>query len=176
VDGHGTTTALAPYLDGVQAALVGEGFATTRELIAGRQAVVGYRSDFRWRWFAVRLETFVVAAGFASHEADRNSLDSYLDVCRSWAKAHRHGRPLGIQAGIATVAVAVLPETPGEARTWATTPHAHRFGVVAYPVTVDLSTGDVAHLQRMRTGRLFSGFLRGIAEDVLAAPFGPPRR
>jgi hypothetical protein len=42
-------------------ALTSEGFEIESAAICGHEALVGRRSDFRWKWFATRLHTFVVA-------------------------------------------------------------------------------------------------------------------
>lgn len=158
------------YLPAVRAALGARGFEVSRAEVAGRSADVGRRADFRWSWLAVRLHTAVIVSSFGAAEARRELLDRHLASANAWAVAHRGGGRQGLQSGTAAITVVVLPDGPGEAMEWASHPHGHRFAAMAYPVAVDLRAGTVTQPQRLRIGRLFQGFLRGVVQDVVEAP------
>jgi hypothetical protein len=159
------------YLARVRVALRARGFELTEEHIGGRRSDAARRSDFRWRWFAVRLHTAVIVATFDAEEARRPDLDRFLEAASQWAVEHRRGsRSLGLQSGTAAVAVAVLPGGSGDGPDWAAKPHGRRFAALAYPVAVDLMEGRVVEPGRMVIGGMFSGFLRGVVRDVLRAP------
>lgn len=160
------------YLDRVRAALGSHGFEVSRAEVAGHTVDAGRRADFRWRWFAVRLHTAVLVATFTPEEATRATLDEFLAAASRWAVANRRGsRLLGLQSGAAAIAVAVLPRGAGaDAVEWASRSHGQRFASVAYPVTVDLRGGVVVQPKRMVVGGIFTGFLRGVVGDVVAAP------
>ena len=133
----------------------------------GHPVVVGHRSDFRWRWGAVRLFTTVTVADFAA-DVTTATLDEYLDASGRAAREAAGRAPLGLQTGTAAVAVAVLPAMSAEAREWARRPHGHRFASVGYPVALGLSPREVAQPERMLAGRVFRGFLRTVVADVVA--------
>ena len=162
------------YLDRVRAALGARGFEVSRAEVAGRPVIAARRSDFRWRWFAVRLHTSVIVGAFSAAEARRELLDRYLDAASSWAVQHGRGRAHGLQSGTAAVAVAVVTGDAGEARAWAGTPHGRRFAALAYPVAVDLTGAAVAQPRRMFVGGIFVPYLRGIVRDTLEAPLVMP--
>jgi hypothetical protein len=168
------TTERDAYLDGVRTALGSRGFEVSRAEVGGRAAITARRSDFRLRWFAVRLHTAVIVASFDAAEAHRAELDTFLEASSRWAIANRRGRGLlGLQSGTAAVAVAVLPDGAGEAPAWASEPHGHHFAALAYPVAADLQAGTVVEPRRMRIGGIFRSFLRGVVRDVVAAPMRP---
>jgi hypothetical protein len=158
------------YLEALPVVLRRNGFEVTSEEVGGRRAVVGRRSDFRWRWFAVRLHTAVVAAPFDPAEAHPELLDRFLAEASRWAVEHRRSGRLGIQTGTAAVAVAVLPSMSEEVRAWASKPHGRHFAAIAYPVAVDASSGSVVNPQRMVVGGIFSSFLRNLVRDVVSVP------
>jgi hypothetical protein len=161
----------AAYLDRVRAALGLRGFEVSRAELAGRPVDVARRSDFRWRWFGVRLHTSVIVATFAAADARTEVLDGFLDEASRWAVQNRLGRgPLGIQSGTAAVAVAVLPDGAGAGLEWASKSHGNRFAALAYPVAVDLQAATIVQPRRMLVGASFASFLRGVVGDVLQAP------
>ena len=162
------------YLDRVQVALGSRGFAVSRAQVAGRPVIAARRSDFRWRWFAVRLHTSVIVGAFSAAEARRDLLDRYLDAASRWAVQHNRGRIHGLQSGTAAVAVAVVTGDAGEARAWAGTPHGRRFAELAYPVAVDLTSAAVVQPGRMLAGGIFIPFLRGIVHDTIETPLMSP--
>ncbi len=163
----------AVYLDNVRTALGARGFEVLRAELVGRPADVGRRSDFRWRWVAVRLHTAVIVCSFSAAEATVEALDAFLDAASRWAVENRRGRgPLGLQSGTAAIAVALLPEGAGQAHEWASKSHGNRFAAIAYPVAIDLREATVVQPRRMVVGGIFVAFLRGVVRDVLEAPLG----
>jgi hypothetical protein len=163
------------YLADVRTALGARGFELLRTEVAGRAVDAARRSDFRWRWMAVRLHTSVIVASFSGAEARRDVLDEFLDAASRWAVQNRAGRGLlGLQSGTAAVAVAVIRDGAGDALSWASESHGQRFAALAYPVAVDLSAATIVQPRRMVVGRVFTPFLRGIVRDVLKASLSPP--
>jgi hypothetical protein len=165
---------LTEYLDRVRATLSARGFEVSRAQVAGRPVIAARRSDFRWRWFAVRLHTSVIVGSFGAADARRDLLDGYLDAASRWAVQHNRGRVHGLQSGTAALAVAVVSGEFGEARAWASTPHGRRFAELAYPVAVDHTGAIVVQPQRMIVGGIFIPFLRDIVHDTIEDPLASP--
>ncbi len=157
------------YIDEVHGSLLSSGLEPTDTFVAGRSALAGRRSDFRWRWFGSRLHTAVLVTRFEDG-AGRDMLDAFLAAAVTWAVEHRGGGSLGLQSGVAAVAAVVMPDLSPQARAWATEPHGRRFAAVAYPVAVGLGRGEVVQPKRMLIGAIFTPFLRGLVGDVLGAP------
>jgi hypothetical protein len=151
-------------------ALGHHGYEVASDTLDGLPVVVGRRSDFRLRWMAVRLHTFVVVARFRTDHVAAGApvLDRFLDASCAYATSHKGGLPRGLQTGTAAVAVAVVDGGDDGARSWADHPHGRRFAAMAYPVAVEAATGRVTHPGRMVVGAVFNGHLRRIAEEIVA--------
>lgn len=150
---------------------MGSDVALVHGEIGGRPVLIARTSAFRWRWFAVRLETTVAFGKFGATEARGEVLDAFLDGVIRWGLANRTARrPVGLQAGTAAIAVAVLAGPSEEARAWASRAHQHRFGSVAYPVAVDCSSETVSQPERMIVGGIFASYLRGLTDRFVAVP------
>jgi hypothetical protein len=156
------------YLERVRTALSRE-FATRDEQIEGRPVLVGHRSDFRWSWFGVRLETSMIIDDLDGTDVSTASLDAIVKAAVQTTLANRRSRSLGLQRGIAVIVVAVVPEASASARQWATTSHRRQFGLVSYPVVVDLGSRAVIRRERMLFGGIFASFFRDLTDRVLRA-------
>jgi hypothetical protein len=158
------------YLDAVRISLRDNGFDLADSDLRGTAVLAGRRSDFRWRWLGVRLQTSVLVADLGFAGTAPSVLESFLQDATGWAVERGPGRMLGVQRGVAAIAAAVLPELTPAARTWASTPHGRSFAVIAFPVAIGLRTGEVVNPRRMVVGGVFSSFLKGVVSDVLVAP------
>jgi hypothetical protein len=135
----------------------------TRDSVAGRQAVIGRRAQFRLRWLATRLHTFVLVAVFKS-DATAEHLDRFMDEASQYATTVKGGLPRGLQTGTCAVAVAVLPSAVG-VEGWASKPHGRRFAALTYPVTVDLANGRVDQPGRMLIGAVYVPYLKELVRE-----------
>jgi hypothetical protein len=151
----------------VSSALPSRFASVQRRTFEGREVTIARRSDFRLRWFAVRLTTTLVLAEMPD-DADVAALDAFLAATVKEASRKDVVAGLGLQRGAAAIAAAVFASAPAAAREWASTAHGHRFGVTAYPVVVDLATGELTQPKRMRAGRVFQGHLRRLATETLS--------
>ena len=156
----------AEVIAGLERRLGDDGYGVGHETIAGHAALVGRRSDFRWRWLGTRLHTFVVA--FATPGL-RGDLAAWLA-----AAAHQYsidakgGLPRGLQTGTAAVPVLVADSADPAARAWAAAVPAHRFGALVFPVLVESDFGTVTCFrERMRIGGIYAGHLRGVVRDIV---------
>lgn len=114
----------------IEASLVAGGFKVRRDSVAGRQALIGRRSQLA---FGRRLPTFVLVAVFKS-DASRDHLDRFLDETSQYATTVKGGLGRGTRA----VAVAVV-ESAAEAGDWASRPVAG----LSFPVLVDVGGARV---------------------------------
>ncbi len=162
-------------LGDVQSALARHGFAISDATFGGRTVVVGRTSEFRWRWMASRLHTFVVAADFGTETLDLTMLDHFLDTASRYATANKGGLPSGLQTGTATVALTLTDGTFDVASQWAARAHGRRYGAMAYPVAADTTTGEVVHPGPVVIGALFNSYLKSIADDIIAPAIALPR-
>lgn len=165
-----------PHPENVDAfgqALRQHGYEVTSDTVDGRPAVVGRRSDFRLRWMASRLHTFVVVSRFGPAGTDTGALDHFLDAACQYAVKNKEGLPRGLQTGTAAVAVAVMDQVDGDAAAWAGHHHGRRFAALTYPVAVETTTGLVIHPGPAVLGAIFNSHLRRVAEEIVAPAARP---
>ena len=150
-----------------------EGFTTYDDSLNGLRVLVARTSQFRFRWVATKLHTFLVATVFPPGTATPDQLDGFMQAALGYAQAHKGGLPVGLQTGLAAISVAVTEYTDPAAQSWAATPHGRKFGMLTFPVLLDVTTGAVTRPPRLVVGGVYSGYLKGIvAKHVVAAVGG----
>jgi hypothetical protein len=156
-------------------ALTTSGYETSTLEIDRRAALVGRISQFRLRWLAVSLHTFVAVASFPAGASGADELDRFMAAVCRYSIANKGGLPRGFQTGTAAVAVVVTEGASAEAVRWASVAHGRRLGAITYPVVADTVTGSVTHPGRMLMGGVFNSHLRAIAEEIVGGALGPSR-
>ncbi|MGA8296673.1 MAG: hypothetical protein WB770_06495 [Acidimicrobiales bacterium] len=167
--GRGASIDPREYLARVETVLSRD-FKVEHPAFRGRPALAGYRSDFRWGWFASRLDTTVALTVFAHDEPFEAALDGYLEDVLYWGLRQRKVRRSGLEPWNAAIAVAVLTLPSEIPPAWARRAHGHRVGSLGYPVAVDLVKSSVVQPEVMVIGRRFASYLREITDRVVAAP------
>ncbi len=115
---------------------------------SGRPALAGRTSEFRWRWIATRLHTFLVAAPFPP-ETGPAELDGFIAEATRYAKDSKGGLPRGLQTGVAALVVAVTSGASPGAVECASEVHGRQFAANPWPVLVDTASGTVTQPQKM---------------------------
>jgi len=142
------------------------------ELIAGHTSLVARTSQFRWRWMATQLHTFLVAAPFPE-ALSREQLDGFLSAATRYAKANKGGLPLGLQTGVAAIVVAVMEGASPEAVQWASNVHGRQFSTIPWPSLVDTRVPTVVQPQRMVIGGIYKSYLQQMVQQhVMGAVTG----
>lgn len=154
----------AELLDAVAASTGAAGFDVKRLTRGDYPLVVARTSQFRWKWFASRLHTFIYAAELPLSEATPAGLDAFLDEAGKYARSNKGGMPAGLQTGTAAVAVAVVSGTRAELDLWAK-PHGSKFAGIVFPVLADVERGNVAHPARLIIGASYSKYLREMVQE-----------
>jgi hypothetical protein len=159
-------------LERLDHALALGGFETRSVDIAGHGALVGRRSDFRWRWFGTRLHTFVVV--FTLADLPKALADELTEAAQQYSIDEKGGLPRGFQTGVATIPVFVINGADDETREWFRVKPKPRFASVRFPVLVELKNPTPAHFEgQMMIGRVYLGHLRRIVDDVIAPAVRP---
>ena len=149
------------------------GFTTYDDSLNGVRVLVARTSQFRIRWIATKLHTFLVATVFPPGTATPVQLDGFMQAAVGYGRAHKGGLPVGLQTGLAAISVAVAEHADPAAQAWAATPHGRKFGMLTFPVLLDVTTGAVTRPPRLIVGGIYSGYLKGIvARHVVAAVGG----
>ena len=142
------------------------------ELIPGHTSLVARTSQFRFRWMATQLHTFLVAAPFPG-ALSRVELDGYMAAATRYAKSNKGGLPLGLQTGVAAIVVAVTAGASPEAVEWASNVHGRQFSTIPWPALVDTAVPTVVQPQRMVIGGIYKAYLQEMVQrHVVAAVTG----
>ncbi len=154
------------YLRSVASRLSDAGAQVHTENVAGDEALVGYRADFRLKWFATKLHLFTVVRSVPTASAE--ALDRYSNDVLSFA-VQRKGRFRGLQNGVAAIPVMVTLRAEPDATQWARERLVRRWSAFAWPVVVDLSTSQIGrHEGPVRIGGVYAGWMR--EQIALALP------
>jgi hypothetical protein len=156
---------LGPSLERIAHSTAVAGMQPAYQQLGTGTALVARASEFRWRWMATRLHTFLVVAPFPPGTASRPILDSYLRAASDYAIAHKGGLPRGVQSGTAIIPVAVTSRARPEAIEWASKVHGRRFAVIPYPALLDASSGQTFRPERMVVGGIYGTYLRGLVDQ-----------
>jgi hypothetical protein len=156
-----------PDVEAAGAQMAADGSEVSRIQLSIGPAVVGYRAQFKLRWFATKLHalTVVVAVPAAT-------LDVVTDVTQQsidYAKQAK-GNLRGLQTGVAALPVVVSSAVSPEARSAVETSPSKRFAAQTLPAIVDLSSGQMYRYDgRLLWGGIYSAWLRERL-DVLPKP------
>jgi hypothetical protein len=146
-------------------------------MIAGSDTIIGATSEFRWRWIAATLNSFLYVAAFQPGSAASGGLDSYLAAACEDA-IHRPGASWGFQPAVAPITVAVIDRATPQDQAWAASPHGRQllpwrrgpFAAITFPVLADPAGGKVVRPEHMIIGGIYTGYLKGLVRQYVEAP------
>lgn len=146
------------YLDAAAERLRVDGAEVSTAQMRGLTALVGYRSDFRWRWAATRLHLFTVLINVPSVTAAE--LELFAGDALDFALSQK-GHYRGFQSGVAAIPVLISSRVDPDAVTFANTRLIRRFAAMAWPVAVDLSLQrSYRHEGRVAMGGIYASWMR----------------
>jgi hypothetical protein len=148
------------------------GFATSDQVFLGMRVLVARTSQFRLRWMATKLHTFVVASAFPPGTATPDQLDDFMHAMMEYGRANKGGLPASSRTSIAAITVAVTESADRSAHAWTAERRGSQHAVQPFPVLVDVATGEVTHMARPLLGSFFYGYLKGIVEEHVTAAVG----
>jgi hypothetical protein len=150
----------------IEEALRQAGYATGRDEVGGREALVGRRADFRLKWFATRLHTFVLVFALGPESGPP---EATVAAAQQYAKDHKRGLPPGLQTAVAAVPVFLSTGPRPDLRKWFGAEPRHRFAVLRFPVLAELDSATVTCFRgRMTIGSAYASHLLSVADDVVA--------
>lgn len=153
--------------------LTDAGFRVEHARIAGREALVGRRAEFRLRWIATRLHTFVVV--FEVQGLDATLAEQLSAAAQQFSIDHKGGLPRGLQTGSATISVFLDPHPTAAVGGWFAGKPKHRFAALRLPVLADLGAGSVTYFTAgQAVGSLYASYLHGIVRDVVRPAIEDP--
>jgi hypothetical protein len=131
--------------------------------VLGRPTVVARTSQFRMKWFATRLHTFLFGAGF--NRTSAQELDAFMDEASRYATDNKGGLPRGLQTGTAAIVTAITELGDSTLDEWALKPHGRRFAAMTFPVLADVTRRTVVRPQRMFIGAVYTSYLQQVVDD-----------
>lgn len=150
------------------------GMQPTRvQLFDGWTALVARTKQFRLRWMATQLHTFLVAAPFPQAPT-RADLDRFMGAATQYAKTNKGGLPLGLQTGVAAIVVAVTSGATPEAVDWASSVHGRQFSTIPWPALVDTAVPTLVQPQRMMIGGIYKAYLQNLVQQHVAGALTAP--
>ena len=156
------------YLSHAAGRLTADGATVSSGQIGGLNAIVGYRSQFRLSWMATHLHLLTVIA--AKPDVSAGDLPAFVDAALDYAKAAK-GQWRGLQSGVAVIAALIGHQVDPGAAAYARDQLVRKFAALAWPVVVDLSTGQVhSHQGRVAIGGIYAGYLRQQTAIALPEP------
>jgi hypothetical protein len=150
------------------------GMNPTKTMLRGNEVLAARTAQFRLRWMATKLHTFLIASMFPPGTATPDRLDSFLTTAAEYAKANKGGLPVGLQTGVAVLVVALTEQADPAAREWANASHGRKFAVLPFPVLAETATGQVTRPQRMVLGGIYSKYLKSLVDHHITAPLHQP--
>jgi hypothetical protein len=153
--------------EGLAAGLADAGFQMGHSTVGGHPVLVARRSEFRWKWIASRLHTFVVA--FALDELSAECADQLTGEAQEYAIKHKGGWPRGLQTGTMTISVFVCHGADEEAGRWFEREPKHRYAAMRFPVLANPVAGELSYFKgRWTRGYIYADYIVGIVREVLA--------
>ena len=154
------------YIKEVASRLRADGAEVTTESMRELTMLVGYRSQFRLRWFATRLNLFTIIGSVQTVTVA--GLEQFSKDAIDYAIA-RKGQFRGLQNGVAVIPVLVSERIEPDAATYATNTLVRRFSAFAWPATVDLTSRHVyKHEGRVFLGGVYADWMR--QQTAIALP------
>jgi hypothetical protein len=157
------------YVERIAQAMDADGSSVSQVALPGGYAIVGYQSQFKFRWFATKVHLFTVAAPVPV--AAIEGLEALTRDSIEYAK-QTNGKLRGLQTGVAAIPILVSDHVTPEARAAVQLPPKKGFAAMTLPAIVDLTTGEVLSYRGTQfIGIVYASWLR----ERLAAACPPPR-
>lgn len=156
------------FLHAMAARLQADGATVGTGQLAHGPALVGLKSQFKWRWMATKLHLFTVAV--AVPLATRPLLEQFSHDALTFGNEQK-GSLRGLQVGVAAIPILVAQAVDPSGAEYARTQLIRKFGALAWPAIFDLSTGTVhSHQGAVMIGGIYAGYLRQQTALAMGVP------
>jgi len=162
----------AEVVDHIAERLASSGYKTKRVKLAGHDALVGRRSDFRLKWFATRLHTFVIV--FIVADLDVEIAEALTAASQEYAIKHKEGLPRGLQTGSAAVSVFLSRESRPNVHHWFSAEPTRSFAAFRFPLLIELDSWTPIYFRgRALWGAVYMQHLRSVAGNIISLDVRP---
>ncbi len=145
-------------MDAVADRLQGDGTTVSMELLPRGEALVGYRSQFRLRWMATKVNLFTVVR--VSPEVTVSALEDFTNEALDYGVKLKD-RFRGLQTGVAAIPVLIGDRVEPAASDYARKVLLRRLAAFAWPAVVDLEREVVStHEGSVTVGGMYASWMR----------------
>ena len=138
------------------------------EKILEKPSVIGYEKKFKWSWFAVQLNTFIVVSDFGNENITVASLEKHLSESFTFAKNNYTGWPRGFQSGMVIISILISNNITPEAKEYCKMlKSGKKWAALTIPVTINSSTNEVNYFETNPIwGRIFYPYLKNMILEI----------
>jgi len=84
--------------------------------ILDKPTTIGYTKEFRWRWVATQLNTFIVATNFDDEKITSSLIERHLTESFNYAEENYSGWPRGLQSGLGVISILISKNVDEDAK------------------------------------------------------------
>ena len=131
-------------LQRIKERLAGKSIFYSEDEIMNKPTVWGYHKQFRWKWVATQLNTFIAASDFGDETITVRTIEGYLGPAFDYASTHYTGWPRGFQSGVGLIALLLSSHIDTAAIDYCKQLKAgKKWAGFAVPVVIDSSSNQV---------------------------------
>jgi hypothetical protein len=140
---------------------------TERASVGEHDVLVARRSDFRLRWLATRVHTFIVV--FSVDELNPDRAAELTRAAQDYAIEHKGGVPRGLQTGTATIPIFLCANADDATASWFARGPTFRFAALGFPVLADMEKATLTYFAgRWKLGQIYRTYIVGLVTDTIA--------
>jgi len=132
--------------------------------------VIGYEKEFRWKWMATQLNTFVVASDLSDTVVTEETIEEFLTSAFKYAQKNYTGWPRGFQSGLGVITILLSKKiSEGSIAYCRESKSGKKWAGFSVPVIVDTATYKVYSFKRNPMwGRIYYPYFREIVNELIS--------
>ena len=134
----------------------------SNEEINGINTIVGYKTEFRWSWFATKLHIFGMVGTI--DKITKQDIDKFSKACIEHGERNMKGMR-GMQQGAVSFAVLASDNVQQDAIDWVKEPSPKHFALMEFPVIYDLKEDKLYYCEKTPMwGAIYFKFFRNFVK------------
>lgn len=140
----------------------------SEDKINNRPTVIGYDKQFKWRWMATQLNTFIIASDFGEEKITEQEIENFLTESFKYAKIHYSGWPRGLQSGLGVITILVSNNVSEDAKRYCKgLKSGKKWAGFSIPVTINSSTNRVFSFDKNPVwGRIYFPYFKETINEL----------
>ena len=150
------------YIQKISKKILDDNLKVSNEEINGVKTIIGYKTEFRWSWFATKLHIFSIVGSV--DKISKQDIDKYSEACLKYGKRNMKGTR-GMQQGAVSFAVLASKNVEKEAKEWVQQIPPKHFALMEFPVIYDLKEDKLYYCEKTPTwGSIYFKFFRNFTK------------